>query len=121
MENIFLCKEHAEELHKLGFNQPCLASWNYHIRDFCYNGQPSDFRSDDVIQIPTYEQAFDFFRTRYGLYGYVVFNTSLDCEYQIRFIYRLLFKICTSPEDARYKCIEKLIELANKNHANTKE
>jgi hypothetical protein len=67
MEKEFIPYEQALELKELGFDEPCLASWNFYTRELNYNGQPSIFSSEDVIQLPTFSQAFRWFRKMYDL------------------------------------------------------
>jgi hypothetical protein len=69
MEKEFVSYEIALELKQLDFDEPCLASWNFRTKDFYYNGQPSKFSSEDVIQLPLYQQVFTWFREKYGIYG----------------------------------------------------
>ena len=71
MTKEFIPYEQALELKELGYDKPCLASWNFYTRELNYNGQPSIFSSEDVIQLPTFSQAFRWFREVYNLEGVI--------------------------------------------------
>ena len=62
MEKHFVDYNQALALKELGFNESCLASWNFYTNEFNYNPYPSTFSSDDVIQLPLKSQVFDWFR-----------------------------------------------------------
>lgn len=115
MEKYFANHTLSEQIHSLGFNQPCLASWNYYTNEINYNAPPSDFRSEDVIQLPTYEQVFDFFKEHFGFYACINYNYCRDIEYKVHYgLYSFFAEKCESSEEAKAKCVVKLIELANK-------
>jgi hypothetical protein len=110
MEKEFIPYEQALELKELGYDKPCLASWNFYTRELNYNGQPSIFSSEDVIQLPTFSQAFRWFREKHKFdltiqhnkkYVAIVYssvkNFSID-EYE-------------TYEIAELECLKKLIEL----------
>ena len=67
MKNEFIPYEQALELKELGFDEPCLGSWNFYTKELNYNGQPSTFSSEDVIQLPLYQQVFRWFREKYDI------------------------------------------------------
>jgi hypothetical protein len=62
MKKEFVPYELALRMKQLGFDEPCLASWNLFTNELNYNGFPSTFQSEDVVQLPTYSQAFRWFR-----------------------------------------------------------
>ena len=76
MEKEFVPYEQALELKELGFNEPCLASWNFYNNELNYNSQPSIFSSKDVIQLPTFSQAFRRFRDTHNVLANVYSNAS---------------------------------------------
>ena len=74
MNKEFVTYEHALALKELGFDEPCWAWW--HIEDcdtrFCYSEQRSPIinsRETEIIGLPTFSQAFRWFREKYGLIG----------------------------------------------------
>jgi hypothetical protein len=68
MENEFVTYEQAVALKELGFNEECLAYWNYHTQELNYNSHPSTFHSEDVIQLPLKQQVLRWFREKYVLF-----------------------------------------------------
>ena len=67
MEKYFTNHNQCVALKELGYNEPCLASWNFYTNEFNYNPYPSTFRSDDVIQLPLKSQVFEWFRKNHLL------------------------------------------------------
>lgn len=67
MDKEFIPYEQAFALKELGFNEPCFASWNSYTNELNFNGQPSTFSSEDVIQLPTFSQCFRWFREKYKI------------------------------------------------------
>lgn len=111
----FVTPEIAEELNKLGFNEPCLASWNYYTNQINYNQGPSNFHSEDVIQLPTYSQTFRWFREKYGLYSW----TTMELGNKSTFCWVLSGEHTSTQyaayfntyEEAELACLIKLIEI----------
>jgi len=78
MNNQFIPYEQALELKKLGFNEKCAAhflaedeielKWEMH-RNLSIN-------TTNLIQAPTFSQAFSFFRTQYN-FTYSIGNTNI--------------------------------------------
>ena len=69
MNREFVPYEQAKALKELGFDEPCWAWW--HIEDcdtrFCYSDQRSPIinsRETEVVGLPTYSQAFRWFREK---------------------------------------------------------
>ena len=113
MENIekeFAPYEQALALKELGFNESCLASWNFYTHELNFNGQPSTFSSEDVIQLPTFSQAFRWFREKYNLdshiykSGYYGYSFDIDGE-------KFNNNDGWSYEEAELACLKKLIEI----------
>jgi len=69
MKKDFVPYELVVKLKALGFDEPCLCSWNFYTNELNFNGQPSTFSSEDIIQLPTFSQAFRWFREKYRLDG----------------------------------------------------
>jgi hypothetical protein len=131
MEKEFVEYAEALELKALGFDEPCFAVY-YNTKEFkTYTGAwvkfNSKFDGRGVISAPLYQQAFRWFREKYGLqhkpwsgkistvfYGYDILNIEEqefvinnsengggDCDYD-------------TYEEAELECLKKLIELVNK-------
>jgi hypothetical protein len=99
MENEFIPYEQALALKELGFDEPC----------FGYYDEGGNLYTEmvEVLKAPLYQQAFRWFREKYGL-NYVVvkaeswFYTINGCSTQEGF---------QTYEEAELACLEKLIEL----------
>ena len=128
MNNEFVSYEMALTLKELGFDEPCLGSWNFRTKDFYYNGQPSKFSSEDVIQLPLYQQVFKWFREQFNWqssieatkdqhsrelgYNYFIWNSETGLEYHTMPMNKPSgdweFK---TYEEAELACLLKLIEI----------
>ena len=123
MEKEFIPYEQALALKELGFDEPCLASWNFYTKELNYNSQPSIFTSEDVIQLPLYQQAFRWFREEYGLYHSIGLDDSLEnninCDYQIINHSQSISELESSfksYEEAELACLKQLIEIVKKSY-----
>jgi len=131
MEKEFVPYKLALELKQLGFGEPCFAvyyskdesfSWHHHIDHT--NDEPVLDSGEYNISAPLYQQAFRWFREKYGIkhmifagkistvfYGYDLLhieeqefivnnsdNGGGDCDY-------------TTYEEAELACLQKLIEI----------
>ena len=124
MNKEFIPYEQALELKELGYDKPCLASWNFYTRELNYNGQPSTFSSEDVIQLPLYQQAFRWFREMYDLQCWNEPSGSdrYICRYDgndengyrwvgyLRNIHNEILYF-SNYEEAELECLKKLIEI----------
>jgi hypothetical protein len=120
MNKEFVPYELAVKLKALGFDEPCLCSWNFYTNELNFNGQPSTFSSEDVIQLPTFSQAFRWFREKYGLYGIPQEYTLDNFSYQIKSnregaitlkVYGGYPLNYITYEEAELACLDKLIEI----------
>jgi uncharacterized protein (DUF2461 family) len=114
MNNVFVSYEVASELKELGFDEPCLGTWNFRTKDFYYNGQPSKFSSEDVIRLPLYQQVFTWFREKYKLPSWVYTSDNEKFYYGILRDTRFLIdgnKPYETYEKAELACLLKLIEV----------
>jgi hypothetical protein len=128
MEKEFIPYEQALALKQLGFDEPCFYQY---VRDFDNDGelipivsdnryptirnnsQVSIYSGGDCFAAPLYQQAFRWFREKYGLIGWV--------EGKKMFMYRMESPIESdgqldcSPfrtyEEAEIACLKKLIEI----------
>jgi len=127
MNKEFIPYEIALGLKELGFDEPCLASWNFYTKELNYNSQPSIFTSEDVIQLPLYQQAFRWFREKYNLQVYIDFYHKDSYFYKIKS--QVGKEISNTTEDvilqgtpvfprtyeeAELACLKKLIEIVKK-------
>ncbi len=92
----FLPYELALKMKQLGFNEPGIAS-----RDMG--------KGQGLIQIPLYQQAFRWFREKYGLYS-VIDGLEHRQYYKITQL-NSCSKEYDTYEEAELACLEKLIEI----------
>ena len=105
MEKEFCTYEQAIALKELGFDEPC----------FGYYDEGGNLYTEivEVLKAPLYQQAFRWFREKYGLFG------TVDKKDGIRF-YKVedenekIIAVATSfktYEEAELACLDKLIEI----------
>jgi len=134
MEKEFILYEQALALKELGFDEPCLANYfidviGETVPHFRYNNRISEAFSIDegvwfnhnlnkeyVWSTPLYQQAFRWFREKYGLWQIVMQNTDKDWTYDIMTIAGMtdykIFDVFDTYEEAELECLKKLIEIA---------
>jgi hypothetical protein len=118
MEKEFIPYELVVKLKELGFDEPCLCSWNFYTNELNFNAQPSTFSSEDVIQLPTFSQAFRWFREKYKLsglieignqeYSFIIFDEEKDSR-------KITSSMNGTYEEAELACLIKLIEIVKNN------
>lgn len=74
MEREFVTYEIALALKKLGFDEPCFGWW-FVDEEMLIIEKSKKSTSENIIQAPTYSQAFRFFREKHNLIG------SVESEY----------------------------------------
>ena len=80
MNKEFIPYEQALELKELGFNENCLAFYNFEERLMPIDTDFTNFRelSDDLIKAPLYQQAFRWFREKHNIYCSIgIYNNSV--------------------------------------------
>lgn len=60
MDDKFIPRNLALKLENIGYNEKCFAYYNTLTNHLYYNSIPSNFRSEDIIQLPLYSEAFDW-------------------------------------------------------------
>jgi hypothetical protein len=117
----FIPYQQALDLKELGFDESCLGFYEFGSMDEEWHLRTkyvSKNEYNDVIHIlkaPLYQQAFDFFREKYGLWQTVLQNTDIDWTYDILPIngihdYKLI-DVFEEYNEAKQACLEKLIEI----------
>ena len=66
MEKEFIPYQQALELKELGFNQPCFGWW-FADEEMLIIDKSTKSTSENIIQAPTFSQAFRWFREVYGI------------------------------------------------------
>ena len=127
MESLFCPYELALELKELGFNQSCFAFYGLSRDDYktirlsIFQNLKTDYLPDihhlDVTcDAPLYQQAFRFFREKYGLHYIICKNIQMD-GYGYREVILIPYMeenentIFKTYEEAELECLVKLIEI----------
>ena len=128
IEKEFIPYEQALELKELGFNQSCFAFYGLSRDDYktirlsIFQNLKTDYLPDihhlDVTcDAPLYQQAFRFFREKYGLHYIICKNIQMD-GYGYREVILIPYMeenentIFKTYEEAEVECLVKLIEIA---------
>lgn len=124
MKKEFIPYEQALALKELGFDESCF--WLYDEKILKTQITPSsnsDFKYIDIVQAPLYQQAFRFFREKYGLIGFISFNEKSTFRVEILphsniklNSYKEKYfdnngKMWDTYEEAELECLKKLIEI----------
>ena len=121
MEKEFVPYDLALELKELGFFEECLGfyiwqSWNNNSR--LEIGNDGEYTCE-TIKAPLYQQAFRFFREKYGLHYIICKNIQMD-GYGYREVILIPYMeenentIFKTYEEAELECLVKLIEICRK-------
>ena len=109
MEKEFVPYKQALELKELGFDEPCMKMEYHHKNPHIDWHVPNELD----CPIPLYQQAFRWFRKKYGLVGWVygkrVYRYCIESP--IPTDGQLNFSPFKSYEDAELACLQKLIEI----------
>ena len=112
LEKEFIPYEQALALKELGFDEPCFAFYFAGgIRFKQYKdsqNKNSAFYNDTVCSVPTYSQAFRWFREKYDLRSWIESFNKTNYKAVILNHYGSTFN---SNEEAELECLIKLIEI----------
>ena len=125
MEEEFVTYEIALRLKELEFDEECLASYHntkiigYEKESWLVLNEDSDqfLESTFICKAPLWQQAFRFFREKYGLHYIICKNIQMD-GYGYREVILIPYMeenkntIFKTYEEAELACIRKLIEIA---------
>jgi hypothetical protein len=115
MKKEFVPYELALALKTLGFDEPCLAKHDLkHILLRVEECKSQESASElDYILAPLYQQAFRWFREKYGYWSYIKEATKGTCRFYIEKFDENFFNsdIIDSYEEAELECLKKLIEI----------
>ena len=120
MEKEFVPYQEALELKKLGFDERCLA-WTIPGNEnyVMYQCEKYNGRESLMTQIPTFSQAFRWFREKYNLIGSVCEdvdgNFSLWTNKGNLLLQGKEYKEYKTYEEAELACLRKLIEIVKSN------
>ena len=103
MEKEFIPYEQALALKELGFDEPCFSY--YYNRELSFGARTS---YGEVVEAPTFSQAFIWFREKYG--DYLLYSFGVIPHFTI--IQNLIIEDSkTTYEEAELECLKKLIEI----------
>jgi hypothetical protein len=118
----FVPYESALELKELGFDEPCFKCKVIGQEHLDYT--PSDYddfpeQKEVEVLIPTFSQAFRWFREKYNLKSWIQEHTPYTFIYEIRPHKLTDYKegevyVYNTHEEAELACLQKLIELCKK-------
>ena len=116
MDKEFIPYEQALELKELGFNENCLAFYNFGERLMPIDTDFTNFRelSDDLTKAPLYQQAFRWFREKYGMLYTIEENLEDDqvwYEWDVKSSNGFEGSFEATYEEAELACLKKLIEI----------
>ena len=111
MNKEFIPHEHALALKELGFKEECSAHYldddDLELKWKIYRNL--SFNTNNCLQAPLYQQAFRFFREKYGVHMY---PTKFDeTKWWIEWG-TWTSKVFNTFEEAELECLKKLIELS---------
>jgi hypothetical protein len=114
MNKEFIPHEQALELKELGFKEECSAHYldddDLELKWKIYRNL--SFNTNNCLQAPLYQQAFRFFREKYGVHMYPTkFN---ETKWWIEWG-TWTSKVFNTFEEAELECLKKLIELSKNN------
>jgi hypothetical protein len=122
MEKEFVPYELALRMKQLGFDEPCFAYYyTLNGRDWKFAEKTEYYKLDDnmniggkfTISAPLIQQAFKWFREKYGYWSYIKEATKGTCRFYIEKFDEKFFNsdIIDSYEEAELECLKKLIEI----------
>ena len=122
MQNEFVPYQPSLDMKELGFDEPCFRwydeRWGDDLQQDKFNTNKDLFITDLDCSAPLYQQAFRWFREKYGLYHSIGLDNSLEnninCDYQIINHSQSISELETSfksYEEAELACLIKLIEI----------
>ena len=125
VESLFCPYEQALKLKELEFDEECLASYHntkiigYEKESWLVLNEDSDqfLESTFICKAPLWQQAFRFFREKYGLHYIICKNIQMD-GYGYREVILIPYMeenentIFKTYEEAEVECLVKLIEIA---------
>jgi hypothetical protein len=117
MNKEFIPYEQALALKELGFDEPCFGYYSIdslNLKTPTFNmGKPFEYKW--CLPAPLYQQAFRFFREKYGLCLVIklIHDKRFDLGYNL-LKNGLIMRAYTTYEKAEHACLIKLIELSTK-------
>ena len=124
MKNEFVPYQQTTELKQLGFDKPCFAVYEDKKWQLVESKNSMSYElclKTDTFPVPTFSQAFRFFREKYGLYSEVFVDDDKTFGFMISsfteegVLEKPITRKINSHEEAELKCLIKLIEIVKTN------
>jgi hypothetical protein len=120
MKNEFVPYEQAVALKQLGFDKPCFAVYEDKKWFLVESKNSMSYElclKTDTFPVPTFSQAFRFFREKYGYYADLFVDDDKTFGFMISsfveegVLEKPITRQINSHEEAELKCLAKLIEI----------
>jgi len=113
MKNEFIPYEQALALKELGFDEPC---FGWFTTGYLRVGSVESKHVQGLGELlaPLYQQAFRWFREKYGLNHFVELDVDCGPNYYNGYVLCSLVYHGNNYEEAELACLKKLIELSTK-------
>ena len=117
IESNFVPYQIAVDMKSIGFNKPCFGFYNRKEKLYLCDYKNANEEKISIISAPLYQQAFRFFREKYGLHYIICKNIQMD-GYGYREVILIPYMeenentIFKTYEEAEVECLVKLIEIA---------
>ena len=124
MKNEFVPYQQTTELKQLGFDKPCFAVYEdkkWQLGEVKNSMSYELCLKTDTFPVPTFSQAFRFFREKYGLYSDLFVDDDKTFGFMISsfveegVLEKPITRKINSHEEAELKCLIKLIEIVKTN------
>ena len=113
MEKEFVTYNQSIRLKELGFDEPCFGWYKLPNKRLCGEYEMVTFQNNyphiKFVDVPTFSQAFRWFREKYGLHCGI--NTHTSSTNQVTYVIDLEFGKKLTYEEAELACLDKLIEI----------
>ena len=124
MKNEFVPYQQTTELKQLGFDKPCFAVYEdkkWQLVEVKNSMSYELCLKTDTFPVPTFSQAFRWFREKYGLYSDLFVDDDKTFGFMISsfveegVLEKPITRKINSHEEAELKCLIKLIEIVKTN------
>ena len=124
MKNEFVPYQQTTELKQLGFDQPCFAVYEDKKWQLVESKNSMSYElclKTDTFPVPTFSQAFRWFREKYGYYADLFVDDDKTFGFMISsfteegVLEKPITRQINSHEEAELKCLIKLIEIVKTN------
>ena len=124
MKNEFVPYQQTTELKQLGFNKPCFAVYEdkkWQLGEVKNSMSYELCLKTDTFPVPTFSQAFRWFREKYGYYSDIFVDDDKTFGFMISsfteegVLEKPIIRQINSHEEAELKCLIKLIEIVKTN------